>query len=126
MSEERVHFVDQSGTAPAPLDLWPAVIISKERIDAEIEWAFDATTAALDYDGRIEAYDGIIGQVSPLPGDGGTAMTGPMSWRSTRKDESRRGVAVSFLYMCTSRWRRVWPYHAQPEDVSRSRRAAAC
>lgn len=37
MSDERAHFVDQSGTLATPLDLWPALIVPKEQIDAEIE-----------------------------------------------------------------------------------------
>lgn len=31
------RFVDQTGSSPAPLDLWPALIISKQEIDAEVE-----------------------------------------------------------------------------------------
>jgi gentisate 1,2-dioxygenase len=30
-------FLDRSGTAPEPIELWPAVVIPKERIDGEIE-----------------------------------------------------------------------------------------
>lgn len=37
MSEERARFVDRSGATAPALDLWPALIISKEQIDAEIE-----------------------------------------------------------------------------------------
>ena len=89
-------------------------------MDLEIEWAFDDAKAALDYTGRIEAYDGIISNVRPLARDAGTTMTGPRAWRSRGKGNSRRGVRMSLLYMGTSRWRRIWPYHAQPEDVART------
>ena len=89
-------------------------------MDLEIEWAFDDAKSALDYTGRIEAYDGIISNVRPLSRDAGTTMTGPGAWRSQRKGNSRRGVRMSLLYMGTNRWRRVWPYHAQPEDVART------
>lgn len=91
-----------------------------KKIDLEIEWGFDDAAAALDYGGRIEAYDGILSGVTPLAGDSGTIMTGPNAWRSVRQAGSRRGVQLSVLYMGTSRWRRVWPYHAQPEDVART------
>ena len=37
MSDAGVRFVDQSGVKAAALDLWPAVIIPKEQIDAQIE-----------------------------------------------------------------------------------------
>jgi len=33
---------------------------------------------------------------------------------------SRRGVRFRLLYIGNSRWRRVWPYHAQAEDVART------
>ena len=45
-------------------------------MDLEIEWGFDKATAASDYSGRIEAYDGIVDRVQPLAGDAGTTMKG--------------------------------------------------
>ena len=91
-----------------------------KKIDLAIEWGFEDSTAPLQYDGRIEAYDGLIGAVRPLAGDAGTSMTGRHSWRSARRGDAPRGVQVSMLYMGASRWRRVWPYDAQPEDVPRT------
>ena len=91
-----------------------------KKMDVEIEWGFDGATAALGYDGRIEAYDGIIGNVRPLPDDAGTAMTGPYAWRSVRHGGTRRGLHLSLLYIGTSRWRHVHPDRAQQEDVARS------
>lgn len=88
--------------------------------DIEIEWGFDQPTDKLDYSGHLDAYDGIIGDVGPLPGDRGTAMVDPNTWTSFRKGPGRRGLRLSLLYMGSSRWRRVWPYNAQPEDVART------
>jgi len=34
---DSVRFIDQTGKAPGKIDLWPAVVISKETIDAEVE-----------------------------------------------------------------------------------------
>ena len=34
---ETVRFIDQSGAKPGTMDLWPAIVIPKETIDAEIE-----------------------------------------------------------------------------------------
>src|SRR5258708_32183315 len=34
---DSVRFIDQTGKAPSKIDLWPAVVIAKETIDAEIE-----------------------------------------------------------------------------------------
>jgi hypothetical protein len=91
-----------------------------KKMDLAVEWGFEDSTAPLQYDGRIEAYDGLIGDVRPMPGDAGTSMTGPHAWRSARGGDAPRGVQVSMLYMGASRWRRVWPYDAQPEDVPRT------
>ena len=35
--QESVRFIDQTGKAPSKIDLWPAVVIAKETIDAEVE-----------------------------------------------------------------------------------------
>ena len=34
---ETVRFIDQSGAKPGAMDLWPAIVIPKETIDAEVE-----------------------------------------------------------------------------------------
>ena len=91
-----------------------------KKVDMQIEWGFDDATTALEYNGHIEAYDGIISDIRPLVGDAGTAMSGPMAWRSARKGDTRRGVQLSVFYMGSSRWRQVWPYHTQPVDVART------
>ena len=91
-----------------------------KKMDVDIEWGFDGDTAALAYDGRIEAYDGMIGNLRPLADDAGTVMTGTNAWRSVRHGGARRGLQLSLLYMGTSRWRCVHPDIAQPEDVARS------
>ncbi len=90
-----------------------------KKMDIEIEWGFEEATTGLEYDGRVEAYDGIISAVQPLSGSG-TTITSANTWHSARKSDVRRGVRLSVLYMGTSHWRRVWPYHAQPEDVART------
>ena len=94
-------------------DLW-------KRMDLEIEWGFDKATAASDYSGRIEVYDGIVNPVRPLAGDGGTTIKAPDQWRSARVRAGRRGVSLGLLYLGTSKGRKVWPYNAEPEDVART------
>jgi len=91
-----------------------------KKVDLELEWGFQDTTHAGVYDGRIEAYDGIIGEVRPLAGDSGTVMKRAENWVSVNKGKGRRGVRLTLLYMGTSRWLRVWPYEAKPEDVART------
>src|SRR5206468_7489960 len=36
-----------------------------KELDLEIEWGFDARTASLAYDGELEAYDAVLGDVQP-------------------------------------------------------------
>ena len=91
-----------------------------KKMDVEIEWGFEDDTVALAYDGRIEAYDGMIGKLRPLAADAGTGMTGPNAWHSVAAMSARRGVQFTVLYMGSSVWRRVWPDRCQPEDVARS------
>ena len=91
-----------------------------KKMNVEIEWGFEDATGDLEYDGRIEAYDGIICNLEPLAGDSGMAMTAPDAWRSVGKNQERRGVQFTALYMGNSVWRRVWPDRCQPEDVARS------
>lgn len=91
-----------------------------KKLEVELEWGFEDARTTLDYDGRVAAYDGVLGDIRPLPDDAGTTVTGPQAWRSSRVGGLRRGVQFSVLYLGTSRWRRTWPYHAPPEDVART------
>ena len=100
-----------------------------KKMDLEIEWGFDKSTAALDYSGRIEAYDGVLDCVQPLAGDAATAVTEKCHWVSAPKGNGRvtvhglhgrRGVRLSLLYLGTSRWRKTWPYNGEQGDVART------
>ena len=91
-----------------------------KKMDLEIEWGFDKTTAAADFSGRIEAYDGVLASVQPLAGDAGTTMKDATNWASPRKGNGRRGVRLSLLYLGTSKWRKVWPYNSESTDVART------
>jgi hypothetical protein len=91
-----------------------------KRAEIEIEWGFELSNSNLDYAGSLEAYDGLITDLHPLDGDAGTKMLGTSTWRSIRSSPGRRGVRLALLYMGSSRWRRVWPYHGMREDVART------
>ena len=109
-----------------------------KQMEVEIEWGYEAVRAPLNYDGHIEAYDGRIARLEVLGRDAGTRITGPGAWwsaggqgrvkaedRKPKAEEAakggeRRGVRFRLLYIGDSRWRRVWPYHAQAEDVART------
>ncbi len=91
-----------------------------KRMDLEIEWAFDKAAARSDYSGRIQAYDGIVAQLQSLENDRSTKMTGEHSWKSQPQGSGRHGVRLSLLYLGTSKWRKLWPYNAEPEDVART------
>ena len=91
-----------------------------KQMTVEVEWGYEGPRAGLPYDGRAEAYDGVLGGLRPLRGDRATTMTGPATWRSTGRSGTRRGVRFGLLYMGRSAWRRVWPYTSQQEDVART------
>ena len=91
-----------------------------KRMEIEIEWGFDPATAERDHEGNLAIYDGVVADLHPLPGDTATVLSGPSSWRSSGPGDGRHGLRLSVLYMGASRWRRVWPYHAQPEEVPRT------
>ena len=91
-----------------------------KKMDIEIEWGFDETTANKDYSGRLETYDGIPGGLRPLKGDPVTVATGASSWRSDGKAPARRGIELSLLYMGESKWRKVQSFTTQPDDVART------
>ena len=124
-----------------PVDTWGVVVAARDGLHAsayavpevralvpdvwkqmqvEVEWGFEAPRSDLPYDGRVEAYDGVLGDVRPLPGDATTVIAGADAWRSSGGSSSRRGIRFSLHYMGVPTWRRVWPYVAQPEDVART------
>lgn len=66
-----------------------------KRMDITIEWGFQSGTENLDFDGHIEAYNGILGRVTALENDAGTKITAIHSWQSRKAGESRRGITTS-------------------------------
>ncbi len=95
------------------LDRW-------KRMELEIEWGYDDARASLDYSGRVEAYDGIVGDLRALDGDRATTIDGMNSWSSPCASSARRGVRMRLNYIGATRWRREWPYHSPASDVSRT------
>jgi hypothetical protein len=93
-----------------------------KQMDVEVEWGYEPARATMAYDGHVEVYDGRLAQLQTLEEDGGTKIAGPSAWWSAGgKDGGKRhGVRFRLLYIGDSRWRRVWPYHAQAEDVART------
>jgi hypothetical protein len=94
-------------------------------MELEIEWGFEDATSALAYDGRVEAYDGVIGDVRALAGDAGTSMVGATSWSSSRQGAGRRGVRLGLLYIGnqgTSPFGHVYVDRRKvaPEELARS------
>jgi hypothetical protein len=90
-----------------------------KKMDLEIEWAFDPTTADKDYSGRLETYDGATAGLQPLNGDE-TTTAESTAWRSAGKGSARRGVKLSLLYVGTSKWRPTQPFTSQRDDVART------
>ncbi len=91
-----------------------------KKLDLEVEWGFAPATQDKDYSGRIEIYDGQVGELRPLTGDSTTAAAGANSWHSAGKSSTRRGLKASLLYIGTAKWRRVQPFTSQRDDVART------
>jgi hypothetical protein len=72
-------------------------------MDLEIEWGFQAGTEKTDFDGRLESHVAMVGSVSPLADDKGTAVTGAHTWQSRAAGDARRGIVVPLLYAPSSR-----------------------
>ena len=89
-------------------------------VDLEIEWGFEPGRADLQYDGRLESYNGVLADLHPLDGDAGTTMTSPLTWRSPGKGQVRRGIRGRLLYIGTSTIPPVWPYIAPEAEVART------
>ena len=89
-------------------------------MEVEIEWGFQAGTERLAFDGRLEVYNGILGQTEQLTGDGGTTMTGSHAWMSEPSGTSRRGLVVRLLYLGTTQNTRIWPQQARVENANRT------
>jgi hypothetical protein len=70
-----------------------------KRMDLEIEWGFKDGTQQAQFDGRVEGFFGLVGEVAPLPGDAGTTMDGQNAWKSRAGGGSRRGVTLSLSYI---------------------------
>ncbi len=68
-----------------------------KRMDLEIEWGFREGTEKADFDGHVESQVGLMGSVSPLPGDKGTKVKGAHAWQSRAARGARRGVIVPLL-----------------------------
>lgn len=84
-----------------------------------VEWGFQQGTEQKPFDGQIEAYNGLVGVVSPLADDKGTQMTGANTWQSRSAGTSRRGVTCRLLYIGYQD-SAVWPGQANIEDVNRT------
>ena len=91
-----------------------------KKMDFEIEWGYAPGSAAKNYSGRMELYDGRIAGLAPLDRDAGTAVTDAASWTSAGKSGPRRGVKASLLYLGASKWRRTIPFTSQDDDVART------
>ena len=89
-------------------------------VDVEIEWGFQRATEGLAFDGRIEAYNGVIGTPQPLAGDAGTTMVSDHAWRSKPAGNSRRGIRVRLLYLGPTQNTPVWDQQARLEHANRT------
>ena len=84
-----------------------------KRIDLEMEWGFQPGTEKTDFDSRLEPYMAMIGPVSPLAGDKGTAVNAVRQrvWRIARGSPPVRAMpdeASSYRCCTPPTVARVW------------------
>ena len=89
-------------------------------VDVEIEWGFQKGTEDLDFGGRIEAYNGVVGKITPLSKGRGAKMVSDRTWTSEKAGRARRGISLRLLYLGSTQNTTVWPHHAVLEDANRT------
>ena len=96
-------FIDESKLRPGAKPGVPRIRLFRtetwKRMDLEIEWGLEPTTAKAEFDGNLESWVGVVGKLEPLSRDKGTTLTEDRGWRSRHAaDSARRGVALSLDY----------------------------
>jgi len=93
-------FVSASEKLPSPVPVIRAYGPENwKRMDIEIEWGFKAGSQEANYDGRVEGFFGLVGEIAPLKGDPVTAMASQNAWKSYTGGGNRRGIVMSVLYI---------------------------
>ncbi|MBP7933680.1 MAG: hypothetical protein KA354_03430 [Phycisphaerae bacterium] len=74
-------------------------VAATQPLHVEIEWGFLPAQRDQTFDGGVEAYNGQLEAVKPLPGEGGVVCTGPGQWRSAPVTAGRRGIEATVHYV---------------------------
>jgi hypothetical protein len=94
-----LHHKSTSEKPPIPeIQIFSDSALKKMKI--EIEWGLAVGQEGRRFDGRLEAYNGRIEEIGPLPGKSGVSMQGKEGWRSASVGKNRRGIVaeVSYVY----------------------------
>jgi hypothetical protein len=108
--------------SPKTLDVPMIEVIAPQTwkpMELFVEWGFQEGTEQKDFDGRIEAYNGLLGEVKPLENGQATKITAADAWESRPSGTARRGVVLKLLY-CGYQDSAVWPGQANIDDVNRT------
>ena len=92
-----------------------------------MEWGFQAGTEKTDFDGRLESHMAMIGPISPLVGDKGTAVTGRRLAIANKRGPSRLSSDENgtVLFHSTSNADEASSYRCcMPPTVARACRAS--
>ena len=66
----------------------------KKPVTVEVEWGFSKGKADVQWDGRVEAYNGIVDGVEPLEQGNGLRALGKQHWREEVEARGRRGIKL--------------------------------
>ena len=91
-----------------------------KKMDMEIEWGFDKSDGRAGIQRTHRGVRRDRGPREPLADDAGTALKGSGQWRSAAIVRRPARREAEPLYQGRSRYRKVWPYNGEPEDVART------
>lgn len=93
-----LHHNSAMGAPPIPeIRVFSDSVLKKMKL--EIEWGLAEGQANRRFDGRLEAYNGRIEEVGPLPEKSGVSMDGKAGWRSVPVGRNRRGITAEISYV---------------------------
>ncbi len=67
-------------------------------LDVNVEWESNGGQPPQTPEGRVEAYNGLIGTVEPLEAGGGLEMLGPCRWRERSDCAGKRGIKLQVFH----------------------------
>jgi hypothetical protein len=88
-----------SGKAPTVVALRVFGVSTVVPLRVEVEWGFQSEQRVGGFDGHIEVYNGRLGTLNPLSGNGSVVIAGRDAWRSETPSRGRQGLQAEIFYV---------------------------